>query len=166
MQKPPINCFVCGKVFNPTRWQKSQFCSHSCGTKHQMAQKPKPATNLKCAYCGKEFYRAPNKQKAKTNNYFCCKLHKSLAQRLDGGLPEIMPEHYGKSNKYRRIAYIHKGFIKCELCGYNEFTKVLEVHHKDRNRKNNKVENLQVLCPTCHRVEHYNLRNNNKKFSP
>ena len=26
----------------------------------------------------------------------------------------------------------------------------LEIHNKDGNYKNNKEENLQVLCPNCH----------------
>jgi 5-methylcytosine-specific restriction endonuclease McrA len=33
--------------------------------------------------------------------------------------------------------------------------KVLQVHHKDRDRHNNKLENLEMLCPTCHEVEHF-----------
>jgi 5-methylcytosine-specific restriction endonuclease McrA len=30
----------------------------------------------------------------------------------------------------------------------------LTVHHKDRNRKNNTRENLEILCPICHAIEH------------
>jgi 5-methylcytosine-specific restriction endonuclease McrA len=43
---------------------------------------------------------------------------------------------------------------ECERCGYNEVAAVLGVHHKDRNRKNNAIENLEVLCPNCHSIEH------------
>jgi 5-methylcytosine-specific restriction endonuclease McrA len=28
------------------------------------------------------------------------------------------------------------------------------VHHRDRNPHNNAFENLEVLCPTCHSLEH------------
>ena len=41
----------------------------------------------------------------------------------------------------------------CELCGYSEWMgkKIpLELHHVDGNRFNNALNNLQVLCPTCH----------------
>jgi len=44
---------------------------------------------------------------------------------------------------------------KCCKCGWNEknpFTgKIpLELEHKDGNYKNNKEENLEILCPNCH----------------
>lgn len=44
-------------------------------------------------------------------------------------------------------------FLKsaCEVC---RGTKNLLVHHKDRNRKNNKEENLATLCKSCHGKEH------------
>lgn len=34
-------------------------------------------------------------------------------------------------------------------CGIEE-ARVLQVHHIDENRRNNKVNNLMLLCPTCH----------------
>lgn len=40
---------------------------------------------------------------------------------------------------------------KCEICG-NE--KNLDVHHKDFNEKNNNINNLQVLCRSCHMKKH------------
>ena len=42
---------------------------------------------------------------------------------------------------------------ECEMCGINEWmgSKIcLELHHKDGNRYNNELENLQILCPNCH----------------
>ena len=42
---------------------------------------------------------------------------------------------------------------RCESCGLNEWlgTKItLELHHVDGNRYNNKLDNLQILCPNCH----------------
>ena len=27
-------------------------------------------------------------------------------------------------------------------------------HYKDKNRKNNKIDNLEITCPTCHAEEH------------
>ena len=37
---------------------------------------------------------------------------------------------------------------KCEICGTDEN---LEVHHKDRNTKNNNIENLNVFCDKHHK---------------
>lgn len=42
----------------------------------------------------------------------------------------------------------------CERCSYDACPDILEVHHKDRNRKNNRLENLELLCPNCHAIEH------------
>jgi len=39
---------------------------------------------------------------------------------------------------------------ECEMCGYKEHLEILQVHHIDGNRKNNKLENLMILCPNCH----------------
>ena len=42
---------------------------------------------------------------------------------------------------------------KCEICGLDTWMGKpipLELHHKDSNRYNNSIDNLMVLCPTCH----------------
>ncbi len=43
---------------------------------------------------------------------------------------------------------------KCEKCGYAKY-EILQVHHKDRSRGNNNLDNLELLCPNCHFEEHY-----------
>jgi hypothetical protein len=40
---------------------------------------------------------------------------------------------------------------KCNRCG--SLTKLL-VHHQDHNRDNNSIENLEVLCKSCHQRHH------------
>jgi len=44
---------------------------------------------------------------------------------------------------------------KCGICGKTNCR--LEVHHKDKNRENNKLENLIKLCVSCHKKEDYKL---------
>ncbi len=53
---------------------------------------------------------------------------------------------------YRKKAYEKYGY-KCNRCGVVD-KRVLLVHHRDRNRRNNKVENLEVMCYNCHAIEH------------
>jgi len=36
---------------------------------------------------------------------------------------------------------------KCWICGE---TENLEIHHVDRNRKNNSIENFMIVCRDCH----------------
>lgn len=60
---------------------------------------------------------------------------------------------------------IRKKGNKCENCLLTEWQKypiVLEVHHKDGNRTNNNLDNLQLLCCNCHALTD-NWRNKTKK---
>lgn len=42
---------------------------------------------------------------------------------------------------------------KCERCAYDKY-EILHVHHKNRNHKDNEIENLELICPNCHYEEH------------
>lgn len=42
----------------------------------------------------------------------------------------------------------------CERCDDMSHPEEQHRHHKDRDRSNNTPENIEVLCPTCHRLEH------------
>lgn len=42
---------------------------------------------------------------------------------------------------------------ECEKCRLSEWMGqklIMELHHKDGNRFNNELENLEILCPNCH----------------
>jgi hypothetical protein len=80
---------------------------------------------------------------------------------------KTMPfEELNKALRYY-IIYKERG-NKCEICGY-EYTDVkskkgpFEIHHKDGNKKNNKKENLQILCMNCH-WKTPNWRNRGRKM--
>ena len=56
---------------------------------------------------------------------------------------------------------------KCEICNLNEWqekTITLELHHMDGNRYNNKLDNLQILCPNCHSQTHTYRRSNKRVY--
>lgn len=118
--------------------------------------KESPKIKVVCAYCGKEFLKAPSKlDGSKSGLYFCCREHKDLAQRINSGeqFNKIRPNHYGTiingGSEYRKIAfraYPHK----CAICGWDEDEDILQVHHIDENRKNAQENNLIILCPNCH----------------
>jgi ribosomal protein S27E len=54
----------------------------------------------------------------------------------------------------KRILFHHKlREIKCEICENVEWLSMkiwLQLHHKNKNRQDNRNENLQLLCPNCH----------------
>ena len=42
---------------------------------------------------------------------------------------------------------------KCAICGINEWLGqpiVLQLHHINGDNTDNRIENLQLLCPNCH----------------
>lgn len=150
-------CLECTKEFDgDLREHKrgnARFCSKSCSSKFNGRKHHKP--NCKCAVCDKEFYRPPSKLISKSGLYFCTQQCKCNAQTIGSNveIKEIQPAHYDTTDNYRVIAnrYLPQ---ECNRCGYKEYPIVLEVHHKDCDHNNNVLENLEILCPTCHGVEH------------
>ena len=155
-------CQYCEKPFpaleSEVRRGNARFCSRSCGAKHSGAKKKaavKP--NCECAFCHTSFYRNPSTLKnSKSGLTFCSRRCKDQAQRLDSNFPEIQPDHYGQGdriNVYRHIAFRNYPPV-CAECGIEDL-RVLVVHHKDGNRRNNVVSNLKILCSNCHQIEHF-----------
>jgi hypothetical protein len=58
----------------------------------------------------------------------------------------------GAKSTYRMRALKEHGAF-CDYCGYSLHVKMLDVHHIDNKRENNKLENLEVLCVWCHAME-------------
>ena len=52
---------------------------------------------------------------------------------------------------------------KCCRCGLTEWLNKpipLELHHKDGNKQNNHLDNLEILCPNCHYfTDTYKIKN-------
>jgi len=163
-------CLNCNKLFAaPIREIKrgnGKYCCHKCAMQHIGKTRPKPKPNVKCALCGKLFYKnKSDMRKSRTGLFFCCKEHHNKAQRL-GCMANILRPDWGEGKgpaSYRRIAFLHNKAV-CNRCGYKEYPEVLHIHHRDRNRKNNSIENLEVLCPTCHEIEH--LLAGDGRYSP
>lgn len=160
--KPRKYCIYCGKEITEGDYRK-KFCNSSCAASYNDKMYVKKVKKVRyCLNCGKEIERGNfcnNTCYAKYNE-------KQYIERWKKG------EETGLSGKYGIISSVKKYIFesrnnKCECCGksyINPFTglSVLQIHHIDGDCTNNKDENLQLLCPTCHAMtENFGSRNKN-----
>lgn len=54
----------------------------------------------------------------------------------------------------RRAAQLVRDAGRCQRCDHDGSESRLGIHHRDRNKKNQTPENLEVLCHRCHMREH------------
>lgn len=139
------DCAQCGKTYFLDKWKAREgrkFCSKACQHK---ARSKYESRNISCCVCNKPLKRTPAKQQFDRHycGYECMGKGKRLAAP--------------RTNKFENVRTWLSRFdriSKCERCGFDDAPGILVVHHKDRNRENNQMDNLEVLCPNCHAVEH------------
>ncbi len=151
---PIVACLICKIDFyvKPSQQKRGwgKFCSINCRSRSQYKGK-----DVRCFICNKEIYRAPKDLKnSKSNKFFCGKSCQTIwrNQILFSGENHANWKH-GRS-AYRRILKASGKVQICNLCGIKDI-RVLAVHHKDKNRKNNAVGNLIWLCHNCHYLIHH-----------
>jgi len=93
------------------------------------------------------------------------KLSKKHKENIARGLARARPKRLGKNSSqwkggisqdyYRRIAFENLPNL-CEICGS---LNQLRVHHKDQNRLNNDLNNLMIVCKSCHNKIHEKWKN-------
>jgi hypothetical protein len=138
-------CTICESTFFAARCRAdvAKYCSRSCYYK-SMAKKG--TVILKCDICSKEYRRPPSHShyKTKTCSLVCRGLATRTEKPVSGDYPSV------KSWMKRR------NMLKsCIRCSYDEHPEILVIHHADRDRRNNDLSNLEILCPNCHALEHY-----------
>lgn len=143
-------CSVCNRLYARQKRQLNEWntCSIQC------TSIAKGSTVVcTCDHCGNLFFKSKSKVEAsKSGKVFCCRTCKDAAQSY---MLEIQPHHYGSGSDYRSKAFKHYAPL-CIKCGYSNIN-ALEVHHKDKNRENNSIENLEILCANCHTLTHKGL---------
>ena len=149
---PEVSCKICGKRFyaKPS-WLilgHGKYCSKKC---QFLAQKK--GKFVFCDICGKRIWRAPRCLKgSKSGKFFCSKSCQTLwRNKVYSGSNH--PLWNGGEDTYRKILIKTKKPLICRRCKYSD-KRVLVAHHKDKNRKNNKIKNLEWLCRNCHYLIH------------
>ena len=134
-------CIVCGKKFIARKNGKGNFyrktCSKECFHVIRVEANKKSWTDERKEYMSELFtgrdtthWKIPQAEK-KPN--------------WKGGYSSVY---------FNKIAFdILKLKKVCECCGS---TQQICVHHKDRDRTNNTIENLMILCKPCHTRHHNN----------
>ncbi len=142
-------CEVCGTLFKTTPSSLQQYC---CSNKCRDIRRRKIRIKSHCKICGKEIEYICSRNKVYCSTY--CKIE-GLAIRKRKEY-----ENKGLYNQFRNgkalKKYLIEKYHKCFFCGWDINTEILEMHHKDRNRRNNLLENVLLVCPNCHTLEHYN----------
>lgn len=146
-------CLVCGK----TIWIKKshakrgwgKYCSKKCQAKTQIKGKW-----IECDYCGKRIYRTPRDfKKSKSKKFFCSRNCHCSWENENTRCGENAPNWVAGQSVYRQLLKRYGKTEKCCTCGITD-KRVLVVHHRDANKKNNKIENLEWLCRNCHCIVH------------
>lgn len=161
-----VMCKQCGIVFIAQQKEikrgNGKYCSSACCYAYRRGKKVAERIILTCdnPACKKEFERLPgrvatNNKCNKSKLRFCSRKCKDQAQKIDIGLREMWPDHFGLGegrHDYRERALAFYGEICC-VCAYHNDARMLDVDHKDSDRANNALSNLQVLCVWCHALK-------------
>ena len=146
-----LQCAYCGARFlKPLRFckeDKLSFCSKTCASMYRRKR-----VTVSCALCGKTKDIQESKYIASKNKiFFCSRKCKDKGQKLESGLTDILPNHYGTGHSTYRARCFSRHQHKCCICGES---LMVQVHHLDHDRNNSNITNLVPLCPTHHAYMH------------
>jgi hypothetical protein len=144
-RKPNIKCKVCATPIyrRPAEISVNRgrvFCSVNCCGIFNRKEIP-------CAMCGKLIMAGLNK---KTCSRGCANKYRT-GIKYKMGRPS---KSKVRSQQLLKIRLLKERGKKCERCNYNKY-EILQIHHKNRDRNNNELSNLELICPNCHYEEHF-----------
>lgn len=159
---PQVHCNQCNKQFYAkSNWIKigwGKYCSIKCRSLSQRNGK-----YVKCFTCKKDVYKSQKSLvRSKSGNWFCSKSCQTL-WRNSFFIGEKHGNWKGGEESYRERLLRTKIVQICRFCKLRDI-RILAVHHLDRNRQNNKLENLVWLCHNCHYLIHHD-KQEDKKFT-
>jgi 5-methylcytosine-specific restriction endonuclease McrA len=152
-----MECKNCNSVI--TSKSAKIFCSQSCSAKYNNAgvrRHGNPKVLINCIRCGKE-----RQKRLQDKGVYCsskCQaLHSSeavVSAWLRGDDPGWSGKNVQIKKSVRRYLLKTRG-ASCVECGWDKLHPIdnlplVTIDHIDGNAKNNKPENLRILCPNCH----------------
>jgi hypothetical protein len=137
-----------------SKYTTGEFCSKTCSRIYSIKTRTaeeNEVIGIRVSKSLKERYKKfPMTQETKD------KISKSRSGKALGIKKSF--EEVGYTTKRDRL-FKERG-RKCEKCGWSEKNQFngfipVQVDHIDGNNKNNKKENLIILCPNCHSLTEY-----------
>lgn len=143
-RNPNAECLICKKEIyrRPIELARSKgraYCSSQCYGKASIKEKP-------CLVCGKGIRAGLNK---KTCSRICANRHRKGIHYNAG-----RPKDNVASIRAIKLRLLGERGAFCERCRYSKI-EILQIHHKNRNKNDNRSENLEIICPNCHYEEHF-----------
>jgi predicted nucleic acid-binding Zn ribbon protein len=141
-RKPNTKCIVCKKYIykRPSQITSGRvFCSMKCYGINCRKETP-------CVICGKPILSGLNK---KTCSRACSNKNRIGIKYKENNTRDVV-----RSQRALKLRLFKERGVKCQKCGYSKYN-ILQVHHIDKNRQNNSLKNLELLCPNCHYEKHY-----------
>jgi L-rhamnose mutarotase len=139
---------------NTLHEKSGKYCCRSCANSRTFTEE----TNEKKRRSGLNFYSQFTSDERKQLHAEKMKLydfeeHQRKVQEANRKREWSKPyEEMSHTSVRKRL--LHERNQTCEECGigneYNGKPLSLELDHIDGNSKNNKIENLRILCPNCH----------------
>ena len=143
-------CIKCGIEFEHKKGQVAKYCTRGC----YLSTFPNSKFNTSrksCPICGKIL----NRQNGRVCSSSCDTIYRWIDKYVRKEL---------KIESSRNF-YIYLFGYKCERCGLSDWKNkpiTLQLHHIDGDRKNNDLNNLEILCPNCHsQTDNFGNKNRN-----
>ena len=161
------NCNTAIKVVK-SELKQNNFCSRSCSASY--FNKFRKVTKL-CIQCKSEIIT----RYGKLNRLFCSKMcasqYKKQSKIQDWLSGKTSGSGVGGCLQFVRNYMLEQAGYKCSQCGWaetNQYSNTIpiEIDHINGDYKNNRPENLRVLCPNCHALTPtYRMLNRRSKDS-
>lgn len=156
---PTVVCGLCKKEFYAKpNWLKighGKYCSIRC-----RGVAKRKGKQVKCGVCAKEIYKSLKSIKGSQSGKLFCSKKCSLVWHNSYFVRERHSNW--KTGEFSYKQHVLRTGVKayCRLCNKDD-TRILLVHHLDKDRSNNALSNLTWLCHNCHFLVHqYKEREN------
>jgi len=144
-------CKQCHRDFTAPKHDRRVFCSQTCSGRHTNLNRSSKKDGVNCAWCDKPLRGTTGKKYCSSACSGNARTHKAFHSPNPGA---------GVIRRYLLKNRSHA----CEICKntiWQEGPIPLEVDHIDGNHKNNKEQNLRLICPNCHaQTPTYKSKNN------